>query len=126
MYGITNIRYRLNGNNLMIVPQTQGGQTLRIWYAPRPSQLINMTDLIDGISGWEEYVVADVAIKMLAKEESDVSVFVGYVQAEDKRLDEMAKNRNIGEPQTVTDSKQINFSWGGNDDGWNGGSGGNY
>lgn len=115
MYGITNIRYRLNGSNLMIVPQTQGGQTIRIWYAPRPSQLIKSTDIVDGISGWEEYIVADVCIKMLAKEESDVSVFAAQKAEMDKRLEEMSKNRNLGEPQTVTDSKCINFSWG--DDG---------
>ena len=123
MYGISNLRYRLNGNNLMIVPQTQGGQTIRIWYAPRPNQLLKQTDLVDGISGWEEYVVADVCIKMLAKEESDVSVFAAYLAQEDKRLDEMAKNRNLGEPQTVSDSKYRNFGWGeDNGNGW--GSGG--
>lgn len=121
MYGITNIRYRLNGSNLMIVPQTQGGQTLRIWYVPRPNQLINQTDIVDGVSGWEEYIVAEVCIKMLSKEESDVSIYVGQLQMMDKRLDEMAKNRNLGEAQTVTDSKSINFSWGSSDDGWNGG-----
>jgi hypothetical protein len=123
MYGITNIRYRLEGNNLFIVPQTQGAQTLRMWYAPRPSQLIFLTDLVDGVSGWEEYIVADVCIKMLAKEESDVSVFAAQKKDMDKRLDEMAKNRNIGEPQTVTDAKYLNFSWGDPNDGWN--SGGN-
>jgi len=122
MYGITNLRYRLNGNNLMLVPQTQGGQTIRMWYVPRPSQLINQTDLIDGISGWEEYIVCDVCIKMLGKEESDVSIFESYIMAEDKRLDEMSKNRNLGEPMTVTDSKTVNFSWGSGDDGWGNGS----
>lgn len=122
MYGITNLRYRLNGNNLMIVPQTQGGQTIRIWYAPRPNQLILQTDTVDGISGWEEYIVADVCIKMMAKEESDVSVFAGQKGEMNKRLDEMAKNRNLGEPQTVSDSKYRNFSWG--DDGNNSGNGG--
>ena len=123
MYGITNLRYRLNGNNLMIVPQTQGGQTIRIWYAPRPSQLINQTDIVDGIAGWEEYVVADVCIKMLAKEESDVSIYSAYLDMENKRLDEMAKNRNLGEPQTVSDSKYRNFSWGDDPTGWGSGGG---
>lgn len=125
MYGITNLRYRLNGNNLMIVPQTQGGQTIRIWYAPRPSQLLSNTDIVDGVSGWEEYIVADVCIKMLAKEESDVSVFAAQKAGMNKRLDEMAKNRNLGEPQTVSDAKIRNFSWSdGGSDGY--GGGGNY
>lgn len=121
MYGITNIRYRLMGNNLMIVPQTQGGQTLRIWFVPRPNQLINLTDLVDGIAGWEEYVVADLCIKMLAKEESDVSIFAEQKRMLAERLAEMANTRNIGEPQTATDNKCINFSWGDAGDGWNSG-----
>lgn len=121
MYGITNLRYRLNGNNLMIVPQTQGGQTIRIWYVPRPNQLISLYDTLDGVAGWEEYVVADVCIKMLAKEESDTSVFGAQKAMMSQRLDEMSKNRNIGEPQTVSDSKYRNFSWGDPGDGWNSG-----
>jgi hypothetical protein len=123
MYGITNIRYRLNGSNLMIVPQTQGGQTIRIWYVPRPSQLLNSTDLVDGVSGWEEYIIADVCIKMLAKEESDVSVFMTQKAEMNKRLDEMAKERNLSEAQTVSDVKYRNFSWGDPGDGWNSGNG---
>jgi hypothetical protein len=124
MYGITNLRYRPSGNNLMIVPQTQGGQTLRMWYAPRPSQLINFTDVVDGIAGWEEYIVADVCIKMLAKEESDATIYIEYKLGEDKRLDEMGKNRILSEPQTVSDSKYRNFSWGDDPQGWGSGNGG--
>jgi len=126
MYGITNIRYRINGNNLMIVPQTQGAQTLRMWYAPRPNQLINATDTVDGVSGWEEYIVADVCIKMLGKQEDYNTIFSMQKAEMNKRIDEMAKNRNLGEPQTVTDSKYINFAWGDPGDGWNSGGNGMF
>jgi hypothetical protein len=111
-YGITNLRYRVNGNNLMIVPAQQGGQTIRIWYVPRPNQLINDTDTVDAVAGWEEYIVADACIKALAKEESDVSVFAAQKLALLQRIEEAAENRNIGEPQKVTDIKRINFAWG--------------
>lgn len=124
MYGITNLKYRLNGNNLMLVPIPQGNQTIRIWYAPRPNQLINQTDIVDCISGFEEYIVADVCIKALAKTEEDVSVFMAQKEALLKRVIEMTNNRNIGEPQTVTDSRRINFAWAEGDDGWGGGYGG--
>lgn len=110
-YGITNLRYRLNGSNLYIVPVTQAGQTIRIWYVPRPNQLIYDTDIVDGVAGWEEYIVADCCIKALAKEESDVSVFAAQKLALIKRVEEEAENRNIGEPQMVSDSKVRNFSW---------------
>lgn len=123
MYGVTNIRYREMGDNIMLVPMTQGGQTMRIWYVPRPNQLINLTDIVDCVSGWEEYIVADLCIKMLAKEESDVSVFAAQKMAMAQRLAEMAITRNIGEPQSVTDSKTVNSSWGDSSDGWNSGGG---
>lgn len=111
-YGITNLRYRLWGSNLQIVPIASAGQTIRIWYAPRPNQLINDTDVVDAISGWEEYIVADVCIKSLAKQEQDPSVFVLQKQALLKRIEEAAENRDIGMPETVSDSRRANFAWG--------------
>lgn len=114
-YGITNLRYRLWGTNLQIVPIASAGQTIRIWYAPKPNQLIRDTDTVDAISGYEEYIVADVCIKALAKTEEDVSVFVLQKAALLKRVEEAAENRNIGDPQTVSDARTRNFAWG--DDG---------
>lgn len=111
-YGITNLRYRLWGRYLQIVPIASAGQTLRIWYSPRPSQLINLTDLVDGISAFEELMVVDVCIKALAKTEEDVSVFAAQKLELIKEVEEAAENRNVGEPQTVSDSRLRNFSWG--------------
>lgn len=123
-YGVTNLRYRLMGNNLMIVPAQQGGMTIRIWYVPRPNQLINDTDTLDAIAGFEEYIVVDCCIKALAKEESDVSIFAAQKMALLKRIEEEAENRNIAEPQKVTDIRTINFQWGNGDESWGSGGGG--
>lgn len=122
-YGITNLRYRLWGTNLQIVPIASSGQTIRIWYSPRANQLINDTDTVDAISGYEEYIVADVCIKMLAKEESDVTIFAAQKAALMKRIEEAAENRNVGEPQTVSDSKTRNFAWTDSSGEFGGGSG---
>lgn len=123
-YGITNLRYRLWGTNLQIVPIGSAGQTLRIWYSPRPNQLINLTDTLDAISGWEEYIVADVCIKALAKTEEDVTIFAVQKAALLQRIIEAAENRNVGEPERVSDSRMRNFAWGDGGDGgygWGGG-----
>jgi hypothetical protein len=111
LYGVTNLRYRLWGTNLQIVPITSSGQTIRIWYSPRPNQLIFDTDTVDAISGYEEYIVADVCIKALAKTEEDVTVFAAQKQMLMKRIEEAAENRNVGEPQIVSDSRRRNFAW---------------
>lgn len=112
MYGITNLRYRLWGNNLQLVPICAAGQTIRIWYAPRPNQLINDSDTIDTLSGYEEYIVADCCIKALAKTEEDSQVFMMQKAGLLKRIEEAAENRNIGDAQTVSDSQRRNFAWG--------------
>jgi hypothetical protein len=123
LFGSTNLRYRLTGNYIQLVPIGAAGQTVRLWYAPLPSQLINQTDLLSAYSGWEEYIVADCCIKILAKEESDVTIFGEQKAGLLKRIEEAAENRNISEPQTVSDSKARNSQGGYGSGGW--GSSGN-
>lgn len=108
LYRNTAIRYRLNGSNLWFTPLPQAGLTIRLWYIPQPNTLSSDTDTFDGISGWEEYVVIDAAIKALQKEESDVSVLGSQKQAIIARIQGMAENRDAGSPATVADSMGIN------------------
>ena len=110
-YGITNLRYRLWGSFLQIVPISGAGQTIRIWYIPKPNQLINLTDTVDGVSGWDEYITTDVCIKALAKTEEDVTIFAAQKMSLLKRIEEAAENRNLSEPQTVSDSRRRNYAW---------------
>lgn len=99
----TAIRYRLLGNQLWFTPLPQSGITIQLWYIPEPSTLSLDADTFDGISGWEEYVIVDAAIKALQKEESDVSVLMGQKQALISRIQAMAENRDAGSPATVAD-----------------------
>lgn len=122
--GVTNLRYRMMGTNVELVPQTQAGQTVRLWYAPRPNVLIRDTTMIDGVSGWEEYIVVDAAIKALAKEESDTMVLMEQKMGLLKRIESAAENRDAGEPNTVSDSKMRNLAWT-DDSGYGPGYGGN-
>jgi hypothetical protein len=110
-YGITNLRYRLWGSQLQIVPIASAGQTIRIWYSPRPSQLINLTDTVDGISAFEELMIVDVCIKALAKTEEDPTIFILQKKELLQEIEEAAENRNVGEPQVVSDSRTRNFAW---------------
>lgn len=122
--GVTNLRYRMMGTNMELVPQTQAGQTVRLWYAPRPTVLIQDTAMIDGVSGWEEYIAVDAAIKALAKEESETTILMEQKMALLKRIESAAENRDAGEPNTVSDSKMRNLAWT-DDSGYGPGYGGN-
>lgn len=79
------------------------GQTVRILYVPRAVTLVNNADAVDGVNGWEEYIVADACIKALAKEESDVTVFMARKGALLERLNGEITNRDAGSPATVSD-----------------------
>ncbi len=111
-YGITNLRYRLWGTNLQIVPIATAGQTIRLWYSPRPNQLILDTDIVDGFADYEELIVVDACIKALAKQEQDVSVYAAQKMQMLQQINEAAENRDVGSPETVSDSRRANFAWG--------------
>lgn len=188
-YGVTNLRYRLDGDNIWFTPVPAGGQSIQMWYVPAPTdiqpevicgitassatvtctntsqlavgmqvqapallsafatgtkiatitanvsftttnpssttssiQLIRAWDdstLINGISGWEEYVVLDAALKAMGKEESDASLIGQQKMAMKQRLVEMAENRDAANPATVGDTQSSDFQepngWG---NGW--------
>ncbi len=72
----------------------------------------------DGISGWEEYVVIDAAIKAQIKQEADFSGLAGQKQAMMMRIEAMANGRDAGQAQHVTDALSLNnFGMDGSGDG---------
>lgn len=180
-YGVTNIRYRLDGNNLWLTPIASANQTIQLWYVPRPSDIqpevivgttssstaVTCTDTsqlavgmqiqcpspislfplgttivsivantsfvasavatatstsallrcwadsttVDGVSGWEEYIVLDAAIKAMGKEESNIQELMAEKMAMKQRLIDMAANRDIANPATVADVQWSDFWW---------------
>lgn len=103
LLGIFDLRYRLMGNTLFLIPTPASGQFLRVWYIPKLSQLLKDTDIATGVSGWLEYIIVDAAIKAMQKEESDVSVLMGQKMALIKRIEESAMSRDEGQPDCVSD-----------------------
>jgi hypothetical protein len=110
LYRNSAMKYRLEGNSIWFTPLPQAGLTIKLWYIPQPSTLSLDTDTFDGISGWEEYVIIDAAIKALQKEESDVSVLLGQKQAMIVRIQAMAEQRDAGSPATVSDTMGIGLN----------------
>lgn len=107
----TEIRYRLRGPTLWFAPaESAAGQTVRVWYVPKPTEMTGDTMYVEGISGWEEYVVVDCAIKALAKEESDPSVFMAQKAALIQRIEAAAENRDAGLPARVADVTRRDWS----------------
>lgn len=121
LLGAFNPQYRLVGNVIQLIPTPPNGQIFRIWYIPRPSYLLQDTDMLDGIAGWSEYVIVDAAIKAMQKEESDVSVLMNQKMMLKQRIEESAMNRDAGQPDTISNVRRASSRWGGDGFGFNGG-----
>ena len=97
------LRYRLKQDKLWLRPFPASGQTIQLWYVPRLTIPTAVTDTVDGVNGWEEYIITDCAIKMLQKEESDCSLLMAQKAALVARINAAAANRDAGMPTHVVD-----------------------
>jgi hypothetical protein len=124
-------QYREMGTNLVIIPVTSG-QSLRLWYVPLTPDLLQDTDMLPySYSGWHEYVVVDVASKSLDKKQfaEQAARLDARKAALEMRIETEAANRNVGAPNTATNSRSMygdpNFG-GGMFGGWGSGGGFGY
>lgn len=125
-------QYREMGTNLAIIP-INSGQYFRLWYVPIAQQLLQDTDMLPfSYSGWHEYVVLDVAAKALAKKQfmDQAQELLNRKDAMMMRIETEAANRNVGQPNTATNSRSLygdpNFGGGMFGNGRWGGSGFGY
>jgi len=68
-----------------------------------PTLIGTVESVFDFYSGWDEYVIIDSAIKILIKEEADVTALLLQKNQMRERIITESQNRDAGEPQTVTD-----------------------
>ncbi len=104
IYGVFNMQYRVMGSNIEFIPTPSASQSIRLWYIPRITELLQDTDITTvGISGWVEYIIVKAAYYALTKEESDTSSLVMQLGALNKRIEETAANRDVGMADTISD-----------------------
>lgn len=97
------IRYRLVGSDLKFSPVPDANAVIKLWYVPPATKLVQETDVLQDLNQYYEYIITDVAIKIMQKEESDVSVLAAQKLDLRKRIENMAQNRDVGNPESVSD-----------------------
>lgn len=123
IYGVYNMRYRLMGNNVNIIPTPAGNQQIRMWYSPKLPALLQDTDLTTlGYSGWLRYPIVRAAKYALDKEESQTQHLDAEIAYLKTRIEEASQNRDAGIADTISNTRQ-DWTYGGSGFG-SGGQGG--
>lgn len=124
IYGVFNLQYRLMGNNIRFIPTPSAGQVIRLLYIPRLPTLLKETDLSTlGYSGWLQYVIIRAAKYALDKEESDTTKLDEELTFLNKRIEESAINRDVGQPDRISNTRS-GYGMDGGAGGTNGGMAG--
>jgi hypothetical protein len=126
IYGVYNMRYRIMGNDIVIIPTPAGNQQLIAWYSPRLPRFLADNDLTTiGVSGWLEYVIVRAAKYALDKEEgTDTAKLDNEILFLKKRIEDAAQNRDAGFADTISETRSDpiyggnNFAGGTSNGGW--------
>lgn len=101
--GLAQGMYRVRKNKLQVLGTGDSPIVGRLWYIPAFTRLVAAADEFDGVNGWERYVIVTVAIAMKGKEESDTSTLEAEKLRLFDRINNLANNRDEGNPQRVQD-----------------------
>lgn len=107
IFGVYNMKYRLMGNNVNIIPTPAGNQQIRMWYSPRLPALLsdnNVTTI--GYSGWLRYPIVRAAKYALDKEESDTTKLDQEIAFLKLRIEEASQNRDAGIADTISNTRR--------------------
>lgn len=111
------LEYRLQGRVVKLMPAANApSYSYRLWYTPDYIPLSATTDSLESYmdnQAWYEYAIVDSAIKVLAKQDLDPSVFIAQAaELKDHILKLSAPNRNAGDPISIVDSRGYDASGG--------------
>jgi hypothetical protein len=95
------IAYSIEGSQIWFKPLPAGVYSPTLWYYPAPPVLTSGSS-IDGFGGMEEFVVADAACKVLAKEERDYAPIAAQRENAKALIKTMLSNRSKAFPKKVT------------------------
>lgn len=100
------LRYRLIGEDSIRFNPVPKPQTITVWYVPVLATLVDDADTLNGVHGWEEYVIVRSAIWAKIKEESETTDLKQDWAILKDRIEEAAENRDLGPSGMVTDVNQ--------------------
>lgn len=110
------VKYMLMGQTIEIRPAASAGASYVLYYIPSYQKLVQDTDTIDSTfmntNGADEYIVLDVAIKALVKEESDPTLLMADRERVKAEILVQFAQRDDNMPGRIVDAKRARMSVG--------------
>lgn len=106
--------YRLMGNNIKFIPTPTSVYACTVWFVPVCPRLTADGQTLDGVNGWEEWIVCDAAAKCLRKMGLDATDHIQAREDLTAEIEAMASNRDAANPETVTDvyeAQNYGYGW---------------
>lgn len=94
-------RYREMGGKIYLDNIPTSSLTLYLSYIPKYTPMVVDADEFDFVNNWDQYVVADVCLKMLAKQQDDLSYFINKKNEQLDRINKEKIARNLSEPEVM-------------------------
>jgi hypothetical protein len=102
------IRYSIYGEKLRLLPVPQGPYAVRLWFIPTATAITATSQSVEVYNGFDEYIVLDMAIKALTKEQSNTDRLERERDRMEKMLEETLRGRDAGSPRFMTDIDRQN------------------
>lgn len=105
------IYYRLEGQNIVFIPGPIGQFNIQVNYCPVAPQLARPADSFDSINSWEEFIVLDVAIKLLIKDgQTDMIQLLQPMREEQKvRIKTLMPKRDMQASEMIHESGESDY-----------------
>lgn len=93
-------KYATVGDNIQFAPTPRAIYAIKLWYTRAPQRMAADVDTVDGVAGWEEFVVVDAARKILQVDgKSNSGEMAATAEMVRKRVVASAAIRNMSQPK---------------------------
>jgi hypothetical protein len=97
------VYYQIQGPNIVFIPGPIGNFNIQVNYCPIAPTLARPLDSFDSINSWEEFIVLDVAIKLLIKDgQTDIiPLLQGRLEQQRARIKTLVPKRDMQQSEMV-------------------------
>lgn len=107
--------YNIEAGNIRFVPTPLTAHTIKLKYIPYAVRIVSggAGDPLDGVNGWEEWVIVDAALKCLEREGADPQELQPLMARRDRKEQRIleAIERDQSEPARIQDVVAIRNDW---------------